>query len=433
MSGANPANAAIRIEGVGKAYALHRSGARQFFELMFGWRSPTQRFHALDDVSFTVARGETVGLLGRNGAGKSTLLQIVAGVLAPSSGRATVNGRLCALLELGAGFHPDYTGRENVRLGATLLGLSHREIDARFDTIAAFADIGDHMDLPMRTYSSGMFVRLAFAVYTAVDPEILIIDEALAVGDAAFQAKCFRRLRELKERGTAVLFVSHDVQSVRLFCDRAIWLDHGRLKMDGRPDEVTAEYLRDLHGSEGAPRTSSTTTPTPEAEVPQHGLIEAIDLSDGTAPNGAVRWGKGGGRLLSAALSGPDGLSIGALEHGRRIRLSVVYRCETDPPPADLSIAFTIQHRKSLELLGETTSGQGLNLACFPGWQPVQVEFEFDNVLAPDEYTVALAVWRDVDGRPEYLDFVQGILPFRVVADRFVYALVLPRVDIRCQ
>ena len=426
---APPAEPAIRVESASKAYVLHRSPARRFLDLMFGWRGDAREFHALDDVSFTVARGETIGIIGRNGAGKSTLLAIVAGVLTPSAGRARVSGRVGALLELGAGFHFEATGRENIFLGASLLGLGDADIARRFDAIVEFADIGEHLDQPMRTYSSGMFVRLAFAVHTALEPDVLIVDEALAVGDAAFQAKCFRRLRELKSHGTAILMVTHDVQSVRLFCDRAIWLDRGRIRIQGAPAAVTAEYLRDLSGGE---RPAPAAAPAgSEPAIPAHGLFEAIDLSSGATPAHAVRWGQGGARLLSAAIASPDGPAPTVIEHGRRICITIVYRCDLDPPPAELSVGFTIVHRKSLDLLGEHTAGQRIRLDDQPSGTPVRVEFEFDNILAPDDYTLAAAVWRDIDGQPEYLDFVNGVLPFKVVSARPFYALAKPAVAIR--
>ncbi len=426
---APPAEAAIRVDGVSKSYVLHRSPARRFFDLMFGWRGDARVFHALDDVSFAVARGETIGIVGRNGAGKSTLLSIIAGVLTPTAGRARVTGRVGALLELGAGFHGEATGRENIYLGASLLGLTDAEIARRFDAIVAFADIGDHLDQPMRTYSSGMFVRLAFAVHTVLEPDVLIVDEALAVGDAAFQAKCFRRLRELKSRGTAILMVTHDVQTVRLFCDRAIWLDRGRIRMQGAPADVTAEYLRDLYG--GATPPQSPAQPAPEPAIPAHGLFEAIDLASGATPAHAVRWGQGGARLLSAAIASPDGDVPTVIEHGKRMCITIVYRCDLDPPPADLSVGFTIVHRKSLELIGEYTRAQQVRLDDFPSGTPVRVDFEFDNILAADDYTLAVAAWRDVEGAPEYLDFVNGVLPFKVVAMHTVHALARPAVTIK--
>ena len=208
-------------------------------------------FFALKDVAFEVRRGEAVGIVGRNGAGKSTLLQLIAGTLQPTSGRIQVNGRVAALLELGAGFNPDFTGRENVHLSAAVLGLSRQETERRFDEIAAFADIGDFLDQPVKTYSSGMMMRLAFAVNTCVDPDILIVDEALSVGDAPFQAKCFRRLRQLIDNGVSLLFVSHDLGTVRSICSRALWLKGGRTEMWGEAKQVAREYEKFCWAEQG--------------------------------------------------------------------------------------------------------------------------------------------------------------------------------------
>ncbi|MBZ9883165.1 ABC transporter ATP-binding protein [Mesorhizobium sp. CA10] len=201
-------------------------------------------FAALADISLEVRRGETVGIIGRNGSGKSTLLQIICGTLQPTTGSVTVNGRVAALLELGAGFNPDFTGRENAYLNASILGLSRAEMDKRFGSIAAFADIGDFIEQPVKTYSSGMYVRLAFAVAINVDPDILVVDEALAVGDEAFSRKCFARIEQIKERGGTILFVSHAAQTIVQLCNRAVLLDSGEKIFEGTPKAVVSQYQR---------------------------------------------------------------------------------------------------------------------------------------------------------------------------------------------
>lgn len=221
-------------------------------------------FHALQDVSFEVRRGEAVGIVGRNGAGKSTLLQLIAGTLQPTAGSIEVRGRVAALLELGAGFNPEFTGRENVFLSGAVLGLAHAEMARRFDEIAAFADIGDFIDQPVKTYSSGMMMRLAFAVNTCVDPEVLIVDEALSVGDAPFQAKCFRRLRQLIDKGVSLLFVSHDLGTVRSICSRALWLKNGRAEMWGEAKEVAKHYERYCWAEQGVVLTAGDATANSE-------------------------------------------------------------------------------------------------------------------------------------------------------------------------
>src|SRR5258708_645927 len=233
----------VRAQHLGKVYRLYdRPQDRLLEALSLGRRKLHRDFHALDDVSFDVGRGETIGIIGRNGSGKSTLLQMVAGTLTPSAGAVKINGRVAALLELGAGFNPEFTGRENVIINGMLMGLSREEVLARFESIRAFADIDEFLDQPVKTYSSGMYTRLAFAVVAHVDADLLIVDEVLAVGDAFFQQKCMRFLRAFQKRG-AILFVSHDTTSVTALCNRALWLDHGRVRAEGSAEAVSKAYL----------------------------------------------------------------------------------------------------------------------------------------------------------------------------------------------
>lgn len=244
---AGTADIAIRAHDLGKQYHIYSQPHHRLLQMLYrGRKTFFQPFDALHGLSFDVRRGETVGIIGRNGAGKSTLLQLLCGTLAPTTGSVTVNGRVAALLELGAGFNPEYSGRENVFLNAAILGLSREQVEARFDEIAAFADIGQFIDQPVKTYSSGMYVRLAFAVIAHVDADILIIDEALAVGDAHFTQKCMRFLRKFCETGT-LLFVSHDSAAVTSLCERAIWLEHGRMRAIGPARDICKEYNAEVY------------------------------------------------------------------------------------------------------------------------------------------------------------------------------------------
>ncbi len=225
---------AIEVQNLGKCYQIYKTRADRLKQaLLLGQKRYYHEFWALKNVSFQVPRGQAVGIMGRNGSGKSTLLQIVTGTMTPSAGGVKVNGRVSALLELGAGFVPDFTGRENIYMYGTLMGLSHKEIDERFDDIAAFADIGEFIDQPVKIYSSGMFVRLAFSAAINVDPDVLIVDEALAVGDARFAARCMTRINKFRDSGVSILFVSHDSETVKRICDRAIVLDRGEAVNSG--------------------------------------------------------------------------------------------------------------------------------------------------------------------------------------------------------
>lgn len=235
--------ASIEFQGVAKAFSRH--GHRQLLrQRVVNWfrRVPDDRFWALRNISFRIEEGENVAVVGANGAGKSTLLSLVAGLSQPDQGRVKVHGRVAALLELGSGFHPDLTGRENVHLNASLLGLSRRRTLALFDQIIDFSGLADFIDEPLRTYSSGMMVRLAFSIAVNVEPNFLIIDEVLAVGDHTFQAKCFAKIRELRDQGRTLLCVSHASTMIQQLCERALWLDHGALVMDGPVAEIVAAY-----------------------------------------------------------------------------------------------------------------------------------------------------------------------------------------------
>jgi len=234
---------AIRAQHLGKTYQLYERPLDRLKQLLVGNRHNYGRsFHALQDVSFELHRGEVLGLVGRNGAGKSTLLQLVCGTLTPSTGSVEVNGRIAALLELGAGFNPDFSGRENVFLNAAILGLARPEIEARFDEIVAFSGIGRFIDEPVKTYSNDMYVRLAFAIATSVEPDILVVDEALSVGDGEFARKSFDRIMQLKEHGATILFCSHSMYHIEAICNRALWLDHGAIRMWDAPGKVTQAF-----------------------------------------------------------------------------------------------------------------------------------------------------------------------------------------------
>ena len=257
---------AIRAESLSKCYHLYDRPADRLRQLLWGRsRRYYREFWALRETSFEVARGEALGLVGRNGAGKSTLLQLICGTLTPTGGAIRVDGRVAALLELGAGFNPEFTGRENVFLTASIMGLTTREIEARFDEIVDFSGIRDFIDQPVKTYSSGMYVRLAFSVATSVDPEILVIDEALSVGDGEFARKSFDRIMRLKEAGKTILFCSHSLFQVESLCTRALWLHQGRIQAEGEPSRVVVAYQEFLDKLQ---RDSAPGTQRPEGIVP---------------------------------------------------------------------------------------------------------------------------------------------------------------------
>lgn len=261
-----PDHSVIQAKGLGKRYALSASSMQRLWQLLGGRDKGVQYFEALASVDLTVQPGETIGLIGQNGAGKSTLLQLLCGTLSPSQGELRVNGRVAALLELGAGFNPEFTGRENILFSAAMYGLQAQQIEAHIQEIIDFADIGEFIDQPVRTYSSGMYVRLAFSIATSVKPDILIIDEALAVGDGVFARKSFDRIMQLKEQGVTLLFCSHSLFQVEAICDRCIWLHRGKVMAQGPSADVISQYNDWLTLS--ANPSTPTTDPEPGAELP---------------------------------------------------------------------------------------------------------------------------------------------------------------------
>lgn len=257
---------AIKLQNVSKCFHIYEKPHHRIFQSLMGEKKTYgKEFWALKDASFEIKKGQTVGIVGGNGAGKSTLLQMICGTLTPTLGEIQVEGRITALLELGAGFNPEFTGQENVYLNAALLGLSKQEIDARYNEILEFADIGEFINQPVKTYSSGMYVRLAFAIQANLDPDVFIVDEALAVGDAYFVQRCMHRFNELKKRGVTILLVTHDANAVKKHCEKAIWIDKGSLRMEGNSTEVVDLYLADLfkrkvikNNDRSSAKTSST-------------------------------------------------------------------------------------------------------------------------------------------------------------------------------
>ncbi len=391
----------IRVRGLTKAYPMYARPHHRLLELIFGehggrWR----REHvALREVDFDVAAGETVGIVGRNGSGKSTLLQLLCGTLTPSGGEAMVRGRVAALLELGAGFNPEFTGRENVFLNGTVLGLTRREIEDRFEDILAFADIGDFIEQPVRTYSSGMYIRLAFAVAISVDPDVLIVDEALSVGDEAFQRKCFARIEQLRERGTTVLFVSHSSQSIVQLCHRAIWLENGEIRADGVPREVVALYHRATLGGAADP-----------AEIaPEAVEIDAADAADAPAISrvalepcaAAVEFPRNGAFIDDATLVDEQGAHAPYLERGRRYRFA--YSLHIESPVGDVRAGMMLRNRTGIEISGALVHPKADQDEAFSGGERMRIVFEFDCLLAPGVYFLSCGAMGVKDGREEFL------------------------------
>jgi lipopolysaccharide transport system ATP-binding protein len=357
-------------------------------------RSYYREFWAVRDASFEVKKGETVGIIGRNGSGKSTLLQMIAGTLTPTSGNIKVQGRIAALLELGSGFNLEFTGRENVYLNGAILGLSREEIDRRFDAIADFADIGEFIDQPVKTYSSGMMVRLAFSVSVNVEPDILIVDEALAVGDAVFQFKCIDRLERLTRSGVTLLFVSHDLSTVKAFCNHAIYIDHGVIRAIGNADEVAELYLLDLKNNQ-------------KQAVSKGPPIVLKPILGGEK---GMAFGTDEGRVINAVFTDTNS-DRSAYKRGDKIeiRVDVEFKSSVKKP----SISLMLQDRRMINI-----SGRYFRIDTEPdanGLCKASVCFSFTAVLQEGQYFITLRLEDRFSDRQFLLvDKQSGALYFEV-------------------
>ncbi|MGH9932527.1 MAG: ABC transporter ATP-binding protein [Pyrinomonadaceae bacterium] len=373
---------ALRVEKVSKQYRIYeRPGDRLKESLTRGLLRRHQEFWALRDVDFEIEAGTTVGIVGPNGCGKSTLLQIISGTLATTHGDVWHEGRIAALLELGAGFDPEFTGVENVYMNASLLGLTRRETDALFPAIERFAEIGPFLYQPVKTYSSGMYVRLAFAIAASVEPNILIIDEALAVGDAVFQHRCLRRINELHERGATVLFVSHDAAAVRALCSRAILLRAGSVIADGKPADVLNLYQKIIMEREQAY----------EAESGAQSSATESKSNETLAPlSYAYRHGDGSVEIVGAELTDATHARVEIVESGEPLTLRVVARFNQDVD--DPVIGFLMRNSHGIHAYGTNTKEQRVEFGAVRTGEVIEVSFVFDCWLGVDQYTISMAI-----------------------------------------
>lgn len=367
MSSENTMEIAISATGLGKCYLMYEKPVHRLLQGVLRTRKYSKEFWALREVDLCIRKGETFGIIGRNGSGKSTLLQLIAGTLTPTEGEVTVNGKVAALLELGSGFNPDFTGRENIYLNAAILGLSRDQVDGRLESILEFADIGEFIDQPVRSYSSGMAVRLAFSVIAHVDADILIVDEALSVGDTFFAQKCMRFLREFQQRGT-LLFVSHDSGAVTNLCDRAIWLNGGRLQLEGDSKTVVETYLAHQHakarsvarGDEVAvvDRNRSLARDVGEgdfreAKFKQLGVQTRFEVFEFDNDAVGVEFGTGEATIRNVAMVDGRGAPVHLLAGGEDVCLQI--EVEVAKSIDDVIIGFYLKDRLGQRLFGDNT------------------------------------------------------------------------------
>ena len=443
---------AIRVQGLSKCYEIYanpRDRLKQFIlprlQRLIG-QAPKRyyrEFWALKDVSFEIKKGETVGIIGRNGSGKSTLLQMICGTLNPTIGSIQTNGRIAALLELGSGFNPEFTGRENVYMNASVLGLNNDEIDMRFDDIVAFADIGDFIEQPVKTYSSGMIVRLAFAVIAHVDADILVVDEALAVGDAFFTQKCMRFLRKFMKTGT-VLFVSHDTGSVKSLCKHAVWIEKGQVLQEGLPKDVCGLYHEAFYEAQQGKSTATKLRAFKKIDdsLPlKDQRLEFIntsnlrnDLQVFKFNPDAASFGKGGAQIRNVRLLDEKEHPLAWIVGGEKVTLRVTVHAyqDLDAP----IIGFHIKDRLGQSLFGDNTflSYKEQPVNCKEG-NELQADFTFNMPLLPaGEYSITIAIANGTQEIHEQHHWIHDAVLFKSESSSVVSGLIgIPMREVKLQ
>lgn len=392
----------VSVQHVSKVYSLYERPADRLVALLpLIGEERGREFWALRDVNLRVEPGEVFALVGPNGSGKSTLLQIVAGIMQPTRGRVLTSGRIAALLELGAGFNPEFTGRENVFLNGEIMGLSRAEVETAFPKIEEFAGIGAFIDRPVKEYSSGMYVRLAFSTAIHVEPEVLIVDEALAVGDAIFANRCVRKLEELKERKVTILFVSHDLGIVKRLADRAALMLHGEVAAVGKPSDIVNRYV---------------------------GLVHELQLRDTPAEGGSYRHGDGTSRIESIVILNGRGEEATSLLSGERatIRVRAVFAKDCDAP----MVGMLIRNRLGVDVYGTNTKVEKVELGTYAAGDVLEIQFALDCLLSRAEYTLTVAT-QHADGASQ--DWIDDALSFAVIDHRDTAGMIQLNTEIQWQ
>jgi lipopolysaccharide transport system ATP-binding protein len=400
---------AIEVDRVSKAYRLYPTPRHRALELMtLGTRTYHTNFWALTEVSLRVAAGATLGLVGNNGSGKSTLLQLIAGIMSPTTGRVTVNGRISSLLELGAGFNPEFSGRENVELYGIVMGMSREEIAARLPAIQTFAGIGDFIERPVKSYSSGMFVRLAFSAAIHVSPDVLLVDEALAVGDVLFQHQCIRRIRELQSAGTTIVFVSHDMGMVRSICTEAILLDRGRIEAHDDPATIANIY----HARTSSIEATANGAGHRHLDRKEAGSVVFRAEPDFDERVRVFRHGTGAARIRQVELIDRQGQHVSSVEFDDEVILRVHVEYFEDAPASILG--YSIRDRTGIDILGTNTHEENVPLPPRLAGDTVVVDFRQRLPLLKGTYSVSTALAYD-RSKPNYFDWVDNALVLTVL------------------
>jgi ABC-type polysaccharide/polyol phosphate transport system ATPase subunit len=412
---------AIKVEALSKIYKLYNKPIDRMKESLNVFsKNYHQEFHALNDISFEIKKGESIGIVGKNGSGKSTLLKIITGVLTPTNGSVQANGKISALLELGAGFNPEYTGMQNIYLNATMMGYTRDEVEQKVPAIIEFADIGDFINQPVKTYSSGMFVRLAFAVAINVEPDILIVDEALSVGDMYFQAKCMSKMNEIMNKGTTILFVTHDINTIKVLCDRCIYLKSGEMRAIGEASEIADLFIKELR-DESLNRNQSNLffslvgeKVVKNNEVKKSGELKFKDNAVFIENTKQFRHGSGEAKIKYVELLDESCKPIAYAKFNQKIKIRIYVEFFES---IEAVVGYFIRDDKNIEILGSTTRFEEIGIINFHSGQKVIIDFTTQLPLKDGTYNITVQVTKPVipNQMAHYYDYVENTVVFEVM------------------
>jgi hypothetical protein len=403
----------IKIENVTKKFRLYSDRPLSIKEnIVRGMKNTYKEFYALNDVSFEVKKGSTIGLIGKNGSGKSTLLKMINRTMFPDKGKITINGKIASLIELGAGFHPELSGRENIYNNATIFGFSKEEIDKRLPEIIEFSELEEFIDNTLRTYSSGMYARLAFSVAIHVDADILLVDEILGVGDINFQSKCANKIYEMKRNGTTIILVTHDMSTIDRLCDYAVWLDHGKKIAEGSPKEIQNAYLKYM-AEEQEERQKLEETKEKIEEEEKDTKVEKEDVRKKITHLGE-HFGNGNVIFTSCKLLDEKGVDRRSFNTGQNVKLQAEYLCQVDPKDLQVNIGFEISNTQGVYIYGTNTSREGYKKIKLQKKGIIEIELE-NLKLLPGDYNIGIAI-ADLEEKASY-DHYRSITQFKVYSN----------------
>ena len=433
-----PSNIKISVNNISKVFKMYNTPMDKLKEAFsVSGKCRHTDFYAITDLSFDVYEGEILGIMGRNGSGKSTLLKMITGIFEPTTGDIDVSGRISSLLELGTGFNMEYTGIENIFFYGTLMGMSKEVMQSRVQSIIDFAEIGDYVYQPVKTYSSGMFARLAFSCAINVEPEILIVDEILSVGDMRFQAKCFNKFKEFKESGVTILYVGHDVGMMRTFCDKALWINNGKMVDIGDPTYISAKYtefmyLEDineftsykLHNTEKVNESKEDNSVQAEENAPKDNII----ASDKMYPNSIAHWGTNVGLIDKIEMLGEDNKEKNYFGANEKIKVRVCFSHDDSIEYEYLSVAISIKDKEGTDIIVKTTYDEGITLVMDKSHI---VEFEFISCLANKDYYLVVALENRKNANITYYEYIEGAKYFKMYTPKKIFGIFDVDAEIR--